>query len=69
MFLSVTLKLMYLHYVNGKKQHQMYPENVPKIRRDSALIADLEEFHLKTLHRFIISVIRPSLIEVRFFEF
>ena len=53
----VTFKLAYVH-ISEKRLPRMHPDVLPQTRRDSTLIADLEEFHLKSLHQLIM---RPFL--------
>ena len=52
----VTIKLVY-SYMSDKQRARMYPDALPNVRKDSALIADLEEFHLKNLHQIIMQPI------------
>ena len=60
MFLRTAMKLVYNH-VKEKRRPKMNPNLPPSdaIRRDSALIADIEEFHLRIMHRLIIKLIQP----------
>ena len=39
----------------------MHPncDNSEAVRRDSTLIADLEEFHLRIMHRLILKLLQP----------
>ena len=61
MFLYVMFKLIYNNLFE-ENSSKMDPENKPtKIRRDSTLAADLEEFQLKHLHRFIVTCLTPTL--------
>ena len=57
LLMYVTVKLAYTH-ISEKRLHRMHPEIQTPIRRDSLLIADLEEFHLRSLHQLIM---RPIL--------
>ena len=43
--------------MSDKQRARMYPDALPNVRKDSALIADLEEFHLKNLHQIIMQPI------------
>ena len=72
MFLWVAAKLVYSHLVN-RNMPRMYPTTaahdpaLTEVRRDSALIADLEELHLRAVHRLIIKLIQPRAYVVRNF--
>ena len=56
LLIYVTVKLTYAH-ISEKRLPKMDPEKA-EVRRDSLLIADLEEFHLRSLHQLIM---RPIL--------
>ena len=58
LLIYVTVKLTYAH-ISEKRLPKMDPESQKaEVRRDSLLIADLEEFHLRSLHQLIM---RPIL--------
>ena len=58
MFLFVAGKLAY-NYMLDKRTPRMDSSVSVTVRRDSTLIHDLEEFHLRRLHRLIIRLIQP----------